>query len=75
MKNFFSKFYIVGRGGYGKQLSVMFKSDGIINQTIFVDDKLKLNLKKFFNINDKINFNICLGEPDLREKIFKFLKR
>ena len=43
MKKNFDKFYIIGQGGYGKQLSHMLKTSGIIKLPIFVDDKLKLN--------------------------------
>ena len=75
MKKNFDKFYIIGQGGYGKQLSHMLKTSGIIKLPIFVDDKLKLNLKKFFKLQNKADFNIFLGDPNIREKIFKIFKK
>lgn len=75
MKKNFEKFYIIGKGGYGKQLSIMLKKNGITKSNIFVDDKLKFNLKKFSQLKEKINFNIFVGKPHLREKIYFFLKK
>ena len=49
MKELFNKLYLVGRGGYGKQLFNMLKTDKIISSAVFVDNKLKINLKKFLN--------------------------
>ena len=48
MKKFYNKFYLIGAGGYGRQLSVMLKTNKIINSAVFVDDKIKFNLKKLF---------------------------
>lgn len=73
MKKIFDKFYFIGKGGYGKQISIMLRINGVIKFPIFVDDKLKFNLKKFFKIKEKVNYNISLGNPELREKIYKFL--
>ncbi len=75
MKKAYNKFYLVGAGGYGKQLSIMLKSNEIIKSAIFVDDKLKLNLKKFLKLKNKNNFSICIGKPKVREKIFNILKK
>lgn len=75
MKKFFDKFYIIGKGGYGNQLSVMLKQSGIIKSNIFVDDKLKFNLKKFLQLKENINFNIFVGKPLLREKIYSLIKK
>ena len=75
MKKYFDKFYIVGKGGYGKQLSIMLKESGIIKSSIFIDDKLKFNLKKFSQLKKKINFNIFVSKPKLREKIYTLIKK
>ena len=75
MKKYFETFYIVGRGGYGKQLSIMLKTNKIIRRSLFVDDKIKFNLNKFYKLKDKINFSVIIGTPALREKIYKFLKK
>jgi len=75
MKKNFEKFYIVGKGGYGKQLSMMLKENEIIKSNIFVDDKLKFNLKKFSKLREKIYFNIFVGKPYHREKIYFLLKK
>ena len=37
MKKTYNKFYFVGAGGYGKQLSVMLKENKIIKSEQFVD--------------------------------------
>ena len=47
MKKAYNKFYLIGAGGYGKQLSTMLKSNEIIKSVKFVDDKFKFNIKKF----------------------------
>ena len=75
MKKVYNKFYLIGAGGYGKQLSTMLKSNEIIQSVIFVDDKFKLNLKKFSKLKDKNNFSICVGTPTIREKILNSLKK
>jgi sugar O-acyltransferase (sialic acid O-acetyltransferase NeuD family) len=75
MTKFYNKFYLIGAGGYGKQLSKMLKTNKIIKSSIFVDNKFKLNLKKFIKLKDKIYFSIFLGEPSLRESIFNYLKK
>lgn len=75
MKKYYNNFYLVGAGGYGKQLSTMLKSDQIISSATFVDNKLKLNLKKFIKLKNVINYNIFLGKPDVREGIFNTLKK
>ncbi len=75
MTKFYNKFYLIGAGGYGKQLSKMLKGNKIIKSSIFVDNKFKLNLKKFIKLKDKVNYNIFLGEPIFREKIFNYLKK
>ena len=43
----YNKFFFIGAGGYGKQLSVMLKNDGLIEKSIFVDNKMKFNLQNF----------------------------
>lgn len=75
MKKVFNKLYLIGAGGYGKQLFIMLKSNDIIKSVIFVDDKFELNIKKFLKLKSKNNFSICVGTPAAREKIFNFLKR
>lgn len=74
MKKNYNKFFIIGAGGYGKQLSVMLNSDGLIEKPIFVDNKMKFNLQKFSKLNTKNYFNIFVGNPTSRENIFKLLK-
>ena len=75
MKKAQNKFYLIGAGGYGKQLSIMLKNNEIIKSAIFVDDKLKLNIKEFLKLKNKNNFSICIGKPKVREKIFNLLKK
>ena len=70
MRKIYEKIYFIGAGGYGKQLCTMLKSNQIINSSVFVDDKLKLNIKKFFKLKDKVNYNITIGKPNVREKIY-----
>ena len=74
MKKNYKKFFFIGAGGYGKQLSVMLKNDGLIEKSIFIDKELKFNLKKFSKLNSKNYFSIFLGNPISRENIFKILK-
>ena len=71
----FNKLYLVGRGGYGKQLFNMLKTDKIISSAVFVDNKLKINLKKFYKLKKSINYNIPIGKPSVRENIFNILKK
>ena len=75
MKELFNKLYLVGRGGYGKQLFNMLKTDKIISSAVFVDNKLKINLKKFYKLKKSINYNIPIGKPSVRENIFNILKK
>ncbi len=75
MKKFYNKFYFVGAGGYGKQLSYMTEKNQIIKSSIFVDDKLYLNIKKFYKLDQNIHYNIFVGKPYKREKLFNYLKK
>ena len=74
MKKIFNNFYLVGAGGYGKQLSTMLTSNKIIKSPIFVDDKIKFNINKFFCLKNKVNYSIFIGKPK-RETIFNYLTK
>ena len=75
MKKSYNKFYLIGAGGYGKQLSVILKSEKIIKSSTLVDNKLNFNFKKFSRLKDKVNYNIFVGKPNIRENIFNYLKK
>ena len=74
MKKFYNKVYFIGAGGYGKQLSVMLRTNKIIQSVVFVDDKIKFNLKKFLKLKNKVNFNIFVGKMSKREEIFNSIR-
>ena len=64
-------FYLIGKGGYGEQLHCMLKKETFNKNIKFVDDKKSdLKVKDFFKVKKKINFNITIGLPKTREKIF-----
>ena len=68
--------YLVGAGGIGKQLKNLLKKNKFVNSVRFVDDELKLNIKKFFKMSNKVFFNIAISKPSTREKIYKkFIKK
>ena len=46
--------YLVGAGGIGKQLENLLKKNKFVNSVRFVDDELKLNIKKFFKMSNKV---------------------
>ena len=75
MKKTYNKFYFVGAGGYGKQLSVMLKVNKLIKSVQIFDQKIKFNLKKLFNLKEKIDFNIFVGKPEERQKLFNILNK
>lgn len=75
MKKFYNKFYLIGAGGYGKQLSVMLKNEKMIKSSTLVDNKLKFNFKKFLKLKDKVNYSIFVGKPNIRENIFNYFKK
>ena len=75
MKKSYNKFYLIGAGGYGRQLSIMLKTNKIINSAVFVDDKIKFNLKKFLRLKSKVNYGIFVGKMSEREKIFNSIKK
>lgn len=63
--------YLVGAGGYGKQLKVLLKKNKITNSVQFVDDKKNFNVQKFSKILKNVNFNISISAPLARENIYK----
>lgn len=69
MKKKFKEFYLIGAGGYGKQLSHILKKNSITKSTIFVDDKYVLNIKSFLKKKNLI-FSITVGDCKTREKIY-----
>ena len=75
MNRLYKNFYLIGAGGYGKQLSKMLKANKVINSSIFVDNKLKFNLKKFLKIKEVVYFSIFIGEPKKREYFFNILRK
>ncbi len=70
MKNNSNILYLIGAGGYGKQINAIIKKKRNYSVTHFVDDKLDLNINKFFNLNKKVNFTTTISNPKIREKIF-----
>lgn len=62
--------YLIGGGDYGKQLKVFLKKNNIFNSIQFVDDKLKLNIDFFLKKINKVNFNITISKPLIREFIY-----
>jgi acetyltransferase-like isoleucine patch superfamily enzyme len=75
MKFTSENFYLVGGGGYGKQLEFMLKHDKIISSAKFVDDKLKFKIKNFLKTNKKIYFNITISNIKIRERIYNLSKK
>ena len=75
MKFTSENFYLVGGGGYGKQLEFMLKQDKIISSAKFVDDKLKFKIKNFLKTNKKIYFNITISNIKIRERIYNLSKK
>ena len=75
MKFTSENFYLVGGGGYGKQLEFMLKQDKIISSAKFVDDKLKFKIKNFLKTNKKIYFNITISNVKIRESIYNLSKK
>ena len=75
MKFTSKNFYLVGAGGYGKQLKFMLKQDKIISSAKFVDDKLKFKIKDFLKTNKKIYFNIAIFNIKIREGIYNLCKK
>ena len=67
--------YLIGAGGYGKQILSILKDDEYKINPILVDDKLRLSIKKFKKFKINTNYNITIGNIKLREKIYKFLKK
>jgi len=74
MKFTSENFYLVGGGGYGKQLEFMLKQDKIISSARFVDDKHKFKIKNFLKINKKIYFSITISNIKIRESIYNLSK-
>lgn len=69
-------FYLIGAGDYGIQLYEFIKKNNLIKKIKFVDDKLKLDINKLLKKNEKIFFNITIGNTLIRERIFlKFYKK
>jgi len=75
MKFTSENFYLVGGGGYGKQLEFMLKQDKIISSARFVDDKHKFKIKNFLKTNKKIYFNITIYNVKIRESIYNLSKK
>ena len=75
MKFTSENFYLVGGGGYGKQLEFMLKQDKIISSARFVDDKHKFKIKNFLKTNKKIYFNITISNVKIRESIYNLSKK
>jgi len=75
MKFTSKNFYLVGAGGYGKQLEFMLKHDKIISSAKFVDDKHKFKIKNFLKTNKKIYFNITIYNVKIRESIYNLSKK
>ena len=75
MKFTSENFYLVGAGGYGKQLEYMLKQDKFISSAKFVDDKLKFKIKNFYKTNKKIYFNITIFNIKKRESIYNLSKK
>tara|TARA_Y100000389_G_C17423312_1_gene498050 strand:- start:207 stop:800 length:594 start_codon:yes stop_codon:yes gene_type:complete len=67
--------YLIGAGGYGKQILSILKDDEYKINPILVDDKLRLSIKKFKRFEINTNYNITIGNIELREKIYKILKK
>jgi UDP-3-O-[3-hydroxymyristoyl] glucosamine N-acyltransferase len=63
-------FHLIGAGDYGFQLYEFIKKNNLIKKIKFVDDKLKFNIKKLLKNEEKIYFNITVGNTSIREKIF-----
>ena len=74
MKLTSENFYLVGAGGYGKQLEFMLKHDKIISSAKFADDKHKFKIKNFLKINKKIYFSITISNIKIRESIYNLSK-
>ena len=53
----------------------MLKENKIIKSEQFVDEKLKFNLKKFYKLKEKSHFNIFVGKPNDRQKLFNYLNK
>ena len=66
----FKKFYLIGAGGYGNQITYMLKNNKIVKSIKFVDDKIKLNITSFFKIKKNTCINITIGLPRIRENIY-----
>jgi UDP-3-O-[3-hydroxymyristoyl] glucosamine N-acyltransferase len=62
--------YLVGAGGYGKQLYSLLKKNNIVHSIKFVDDKTNLTIDNFFKKKKRIDFNITIGSPKIRENIY-----
>ena len=75
MKFTSENFYLVGGGGYGKQLEFMLKQDKIISSARFVDDKHKFKIKNFLKTKKKIYFNITIYNVKIRESIYNLSKK
>ena len=71
----FSPIYLIGAGGYGKQIFSILKDNEYKIKPTLVDDKLRLSIKKFKKFKKNTNYNITIGNVKLREKIHKFLKK
>lgn len=68
--------YLIGGGDYGKQLKVYLQTNKIFNSFQFVDDKLKLNINNFLKKKKKLNYNITISKPTIRENIYlKFINK
>jgi len=67
----FINFYLIGAGGYGKQLKTFLKKNKIVNSVKFVDDKLNLDIDNFFKLKSKIYFSTTISKPLIRENIYK----
>jgi acetyltransferase-like isoleucine patch superfamily enzyme len=75
MKLFKKNFYLIGSGGYGKQVSFLLKKNKIISSNNFVDDRLKFKITDLIKINKKIYYNITIGNTSIREKIYEKIKK
>lgn len=70
MNNSFEKFYLIGKGKFGEQLYFLLKKERFKKNLRFVDDKSNFKIKDFFKIKKKASFNITVGSPKTREKIY-----
>lgn len=61
--------YLIGAGGYGKQLGNILNKDKFFKTIKFVDDQYELSIGSFLK-KKNLRFTITIGNPEIREKIY-----